>query len=156
MNRESAAIKPGWWIWLFPLTYVLHVSEEYFGGEGFTRWMAQGGGKAMSDTKFIALTSIGFLLVGAGMMLVRARRSMWWILLTLSTVFLINTLSHTAYTLLMHSYSPGLVTAWLLWAPLGTFVFFRLYSVFKPKTFWLSVLIGTAIHLVVSLLAIAG
>jgi uncharacterized protein with HXXEE motif len=154
VNEPSS--KPGLWIWLFPVTYVLHITEEYFAGGGIAKWMAGAGGKSMSDTKFLMLTAAGFALIGAGMLLVRGRRSYWWILITLSTVFLTNVLSHTLYTLLMHSYSPGLVTAWLLWAPLGTFTFLQMTPVFKPKTFWLSIVIGTGIHGIVSILAIRG
>jgi hypothetical protein len=148
--------RPGLWIWLFPVTYVFHITEEYFAGGGFTKWMAGAGGKSMSDTKFLMLTFLGFALVCIGMLLVRGRRSHWWILITLSTVFLTNVLSHTLYTLLMHSYSPGLLTAWLFWAPLGAYCFFRLSRIFKPKTFWVSVVIGAGIHMVVSILAIRG
>src|SRR5207249_2211947 len=91
-NQE---VKAGNWIWLFPVTYVCHVSEEYFGG--FLKVAAASGGRTLSTKEFVLLTSIGFLFIAAGMILVHKKKSMRWILITLSTVFFVNALSHTTW-----------------------------------------------------------
>src|ERR1051325_7642433 len=76
INQE---VKPGNWIWLFPATYVCHISEEYFGG--FMKVAAISGGRTMSAKEFVVLTSIGFLLIALGMILVQRKKSMRGILI---------------------------------------------------------------------------
>jgi Protein of unknown function with HXXEE motif len=150
-NQE---VKPGNWIWLFPVTYVCHVSEEYFGG--FTKVAAASGGRAMGTKEFFLLTSIGFLFIAAGMILVRNKKSMRWILITLSTIFFVNALSHTTWTILARAYNPGIITSWLLWIPLALFTCLRFHPIMSPKNFWISVVVGSSINLIVSIVAFLG
>jgi Protein of unknown function with HXXEE motif len=147
VSSQLPVKKPGNWIWLFPLTYVCHVSEEYLGG--FTSVTA------VTPREFILLTSVGFLLISIGMILVRRKKSMRWVLITLSTVFFVNALSHTTWTILTRAYSPGLITSWLFWIPLALFTWKQFFRLVSPKTFWLSVVVGSLINVIVSLIAFA-
>jgi len=150
-NQE---IKRGNWIWLFPVTYVCHVSEEYFGG--FLKIAAASGSRAMSTKEFFILTFIGFLFIAAGVILVRRKKSMRWILITLSTVFFVNALSHTTWTIIARAYNPGLITSWLLWIPLTIYTAIRFYRTMSLKSFWIAVVVGSGINLVVSIIAFFG
>ena len=110
----------------------------------------------MGTMEFFLLTSIGFLLIAAGMILVRRKKSMKWILITLSTVFFVNALSHTTWTILARAYNPGVITSWILWVPLALFTCFRFYRRMSPKNFWISVVVGSSINLIISVVAFLG
>lgn len=150
VNRTSSPP----WLWLFPVTYLFHISEEYFGG--FTKIAVASSGHVMSIKNFLLLTGTGFVLISIGMILAQEKKSMRWIPITISTVFFVNALSHTTWTLLSRSYNPGVITSWLFWIPLSLFTAFRLRPKMLPKTFWLSVVVGSCINLIVSIVAFVG
>jgi len=114
------------------------------------------GGRTMSAKEFVVLTSIGFLLIALGMILVQKKKSMRGILITLSTVFFVNALSHTTWTILSRAYNPGVITSWLLWIPLTVFTCVRFYRSMPRKSFWIAVVVGSCINLVVSVVAFLG
>ncbi|HET6668633.1 MAG TPA: hypothetical protein VFH15_00245, partial [Pyrinomonadaceae bacterium] len=41
------------WSWLFPLTYIIHIGEEFYGGEGYPAYLKRLRGVDMSPTKFL-------------------------------------------------------------------------------------------------------
>jgi hypothetical protein len=105
---------------LYPLTYVLHLAEELWGGEGFPAWVARVAGSPMPEHRFLLLNAIGLALMIAGVRLARRRgRGVGWIPIALAGIVLLNALAHIAATILVGGYSPGLFSALLLWMPLG-------------------------------------
>jgi hypothetical protein len=115
----SSRSTPGGWIWLFPITYCLHISEEYWGGEGFPRWISRVAGAHLSEKAFLGLNCIGILLMTAGLVLLRRGLRWRWTLSTLGAVVLLNGSLHLAGSIITRSYSPGLITGLLVWDPLG-------------------------------------
>ena len=53
-----AATPRPWWLLLLPLSYLLHLAEEWWGGEGFAAWTARAVDSPVSTTRFIILNSI--------------------------------------------------------------------------------------------------
>lgn len=49
---------PSWWPLLLPGAYLLHLGEEWWGGEGFALWMARAYGREVSTTRFLVLNGI--------------------------------------------------------------------------------------------------
>ena len=143
----------GSWVWLFPLTYLIHIAEEQWGGEGFPAWVARFGGVPFTPANFLALNVGACLLMTVGLVLVLRFRAMRWLLCSFATVVLLNGLAHLAASLLTASYSPGLISGLLLWAPLGAAALARLRSRLTGRSFWSGVTVGLLMHAVVALLA---
>jgi hypothetical protein len=143
-------------VWLYPASYVAHVAEEYWGGEGFPAWFERVAGVEFPEAHFLAWNclAVALMLVGAGLVLSQAR--MRWIAITFATVVLTNALLHAAGSLLTLSYSPGLYSGLLIWVPLSAFTLRRAWRGTPRATFWRSIGIGAGIHLVVLAILLAG
>ena len=155
MVRRADADGPlaGSRVWLFPLTYLIHIAEEHWGGEGFPAWVARFGGVAHSPADFLAMNFAACLLMACGLVLVLRFRAMGWLLGSFATVVLLNGLSHLTASLLTASYSPGLVSGLILWAPLGAVTLARLRGRLTRRSFWSGVTVGILMHAAVALLA---
>ncbi|HTP29809.1 MAG TPA: HXXEE domain-containing protein [Anaeromyxobacteraceae bacterium] len=104
--------------WLFPLTYALHIAEEFWGREGFHRWIARVSGRTASPLVFWVLnvTCLALMVLAIA---ANARRPRAWVLPALATVVIVNGAGHALGTAITGIYSPGLVTGTVLWIPLG-------------------------------------
>jgi hypothetical protein len=111
----------GNWVWLFPITYSFHIGEEYWGGEGFPRWISRIAGAHLTENAFLRLNFIGIVLMIAGLLLLKRGVRWRWTLSTLGTVVLLNGTLHLIGSILTRSYSPGVLTGLLCWVPLGGF-----------------------------------
>jgi hypothetical protein len=88
-----------------------------------------------------------------GVRLVLKTKSYRWLLVSFGTVVLINAASHTIGSVVTRSYSPGLISALLLWLPLGTITLLRAWKRVNGRIFRAGVITGIAMHAVVVLLA---
>ena len=87
----SAGIAPsptGAWVWLFPLAYGLHIAEEY--AFHFPAYVANVSGRHISNSQFLLLNAVFWLLTVAAIAIVRARPSRAWLVITLAAVLCIN------------------------------------------------------------------
>ena len=142
----------GKWVWLFPLTYLAHIAEEYWVGEGFPAWVSRVAGVELTPTQFLSLNGIAWVLMVAGSILALQSASMRWLVISFGTVVLLNGLFHLIASFVTVSYSPGLFTGLLLWVPLGAFTLLRSWTSTKRRMFLLSMFVGIGIHAIVSLL----
>jgi hypothetical protein len=55
-------------IWLFPLTYLVHIAEEHWGG--FAPWISRVAGAHLTDRELLVLNGIGLVLMTTGAVLV--------------------------------------------------------------------------------------
>jgi hypothetical protein len=103
-----------WWLWLFPLTYAVHIAEEGLAGERFYRWIARFAivrslGIRISGREFLTLNGI-FM----GAMLAAVSAASWsgysWLTPALGMLVAVNGLGHLAGSLATRSYSPGLIS----------------------------------------------
>jgi hypothetical protein len=134
------------WIWLFPLTYLIHALEEYFGGEGFYRWVARIIGRGMTPEQFVSINSFALLMMIAGVLIFRKTPSVRWLTITFATITFINGVAHLAGSILTGTYSPGLVSGVLLWIPLGAATFYRARGRVTRRSFIAGLLVGAVIH----------
>ncbi|HEX8180791.1 MAG TPA: HXXEE domain-containing protein [Pyrinomonadaceae bacterium] len=146
----------GLWPWLFPVTYLVHIAEEYWGGAGFSAHAAQERGINFPPRRFLLLTGLGGLLMIAGITLAQSLKFPQLLLVIFGTVVLINSLSHSLSSLRKGKYNPGLISAVLLWLPLGAITLFSLRSGMTGQRYACAVAIGISIHAVVSWLALRG
>jgi hypothetical protein len=144
-----------WWLLLLPISYLFHLAEERWGGEGFAAWTARAVGSPVSTTRFIALNSIVWPLFLSLTVAAVLRPKLAWFPAVFATVVLVNAALHTLGSLVTATYSPGLVTGLLLYLPIGTAALSFSRNHATPRSFHLAVLLGVVIHAVVAVIAFA-
>ncbi|MBI1765815.1 MAG: HXXEE domain-containing protein [Acidobacteria bacterium] len=142
----------GNWVWLFPLTYLVHIAEEYAGG--FYHWMARVVGAELSAQTFLSLNAIFWVVMTAAVTIAVWTQAADWLMVALGAVVLINGSAHTIGSLITRSYSPGLLSGLCLWAPLGVWTLRRAWRSLPRGQFSAGVLAGIALHGLVFLLAL--
>ena len=151
-GRRSGA---GVWTLLFPLTYALHVGEEYWGGESFWRWMSRVSGASLSEAEFVAINAVGLVVVTVvAVAAASSARAAGFAVPALGTIVAVNGSLHLVASLLTGSYSPGVVSGLLLWLPLGVHALRRAWREQASAGFATGVLVGLAAHAAVSLVAL--
>jgi hypothetical protein len=144
------------WSWLFPITYLLHIAEEFWGGEGYSAYLLKLRGVEMSPTRFLAVQAVGLCLIIVGILISRRLNFPRQLLVILGGVVLINGLSHGVTSLVYRAYGPGLVSGVLIWIPLGIATLVRFKNNMSARRYWLAVAIGVGINLVVAVLTMRG
>ena len=155
-GRVERATWTGAWGWLFPATYLIHILEEWRGGEGFTAWMARVAGVELSAGEFLCWNAVALLLMSAGIVLTLRFKTFGWLLLAYGTAFLLNALSHLAASLYTVTYSPGLASGLLLWLPLGALALVYLKPTLTRRARRAGLLVGLLIHCVVLAFTLFG
>ena len=148
---ETAWSPAGAWLWLFPLAYGLHIAEEHW--LRFPAWLAGLDRPFVSSSQFLFLNAVCWLLMVAAVLLIRARSSRAWLVVTLAAILGINAGLHLLGSIVTGTYSPGSVTGALLYIPL---VVYALRQVLPRVDRGLAVragILGLAIHGGVMLLA---
>jgi Protein of unknown function with HXXEE motif len=147
---------PHFWFLLFPLTYFIHVIEEYFGGSAATRKGNKVDGTNVSPAQFVLFNGFGIVLMLIGFFIARTDGFLHWLTVMLGTLVLVNALSHAYATISRRKYNPGFVSGVLLWAPLGIYTLYRLAQFMPAKRFVVPMLVAFAIQLTVSLISRNG
>jgi len=119
-NATSALISFKRLIWFMPAAYALHIVEEYVGG--FAGWVTNVVGGAMSDVAF-ALNNVAFMAIllalTAWTSLSGSRLASFLLIVWASANLFWDFLFHLLLTAHYDRYSPGLITAVLLYYPLS-------------------------------------
>ncbi len=145
------------WSWLFPLSYLIHIAEEYWGGEGYPAYIFKLRGVHMSTTRFLVAQSVGFVLVTIGVLIARRLKFLPMMLVILGSVCATNALTHTVTALSIREYGPGLFSSIFVWGPLGVATIIRFKSrIRQQKQYWLAIAIGVGINVVVGILTMRG
>jgi hypothetical protein len=144
------------WSWIFPITYLIHIAEEYWGGEGYSAYIFRIRGVHLSPARFLAAQSIGFILVTLAVILARQLSFPQTMLLILGTIVLINGLTHSVTSLSTHSYGPGLYSSVLVWIPLGLITLLGFKRGVTRKRYWLCVGIGVAVNVLIGVITMKG
>jgi hypothetical protein len=145
------------WSWLFPLSYVVHIAEEYFGGEGYPAYILRLRGVHMSTGRFLAAQSVGFILVTIGVIAAKQLKFLPMMLVILGALVAGNAITHTLTALSIMSYGPGLFSSIFVWGPLGiaTVICYKRY-IDDQRQYWIAIAIGIAINVVVGVLTMRG
>jgi uncharacterized protein with HXXEE motif len=147
---------PGAWVWLLPASYLAHIGEELFAGEGFPAWATRLGLLRIDERQFLVLNGVCWLLMTGAVLAIRKAPILRWLLVTLGTVVLINGLAHAAATVITRSYSPGLVTGLAFWTPLGAACIWTSRRALPAVALRGAIFLGVIIHGVVTLIARGG
>ena len=140
-----------WWPLLLPLSYLLHVGEEWFGG--FDVWSERALGMPIGADRFILLNGIVWPLV-AILTVVAVRRPSWsWLLTSIATVLVVNAAFHSLASIVTSTYSPGAITGLCLYLPVGGYALLDGRRRLPPGGFGWAVLLGVAAHVAVVVVA---
>jgi hypothetical protein len=142
--------------WLMPLTYLIHIAEEYWGGEGYPAYIYRLRGVYLPPSRFLLAQAIGFVLVVLAVILARQFNFPTMMLVILSTTVMGNALTHIVSALPTLSYNPGLLSSVLIWLPLGIFVLVRFKREVSPQRYWLAIAIGIGINVAINVITMRG
>src|SRR5678816_2501449 len=107
------------WSWLVPITYLIHIAEEFYGGEGYPAYLKRLRGVELTPTGFLVGQAIGLALIIIGLLIARRLNFPKQLLIILGTVVMVNGFSHLGTSLYYREYGPGLITGVLIWIPFG-------------------------------------
>jgi hypothetical protein len=151
-QTDGTASSPiGSWVWLFPLAYGAHIAEEYW--LHFADWVLHLSGTYISNPQFLFLNGAFWLLMVVAVVAIRARTSLAWLVATLAAILGINAALHLLGSLVTRSFSPGSITAALLYLPLVVYAFRQVLPRITRGLALRAVALGAAIHVGVMLLA---
>ena len=144
------------WMWIFPITYLIHLAEEYWGGEGYPAYLYRLRGVQLSKTRFFFFQGLGIVLIVIGIFVSLHLRWPRFFLGIVGALVLSNGITHTLTALRHGGYGPGLVSCVLIWIPLGLITLFRLFGEMPTARLALAAAIGVAIQGAVALIAMRG
>lgn len=157
ISNASQYIPPSaLWMWLFPVTYLIHIAEEYWGGEGYTAYLYRLRGVHLSTARFLAFQSLGVVLICIGIVISLNLKWPRFFLTIMGALVLSNGITHTVTALRHGGYGPGLVSCVLIWIPLGLVTLILLQGEMPTLRFVVASLIGFGINAAVALIAIRG
>jgi hypothetical protein len=141
------------WTWLFPLTYMIHASEEFFAGERFYNWVSRVAGADLSREDFLAINAIALMVMVIAVLAINATASAAWLTATFGFIVAFNGSLHVVSSLVTWSYSPGTVSGLLVWIPLGVYALRRSYREMAPQDFRRGIIAGVVVHALVMAVA---
>ena len=144
------------WAWLFPVTYLFHIAEEYWMGGGYSAYLYRLRGVHLSNTRFLIAQGVGVILLVAGVLIARRFHFTSVLIVILGAVVLVNSLSHIITSTVYFSYGPGLFSSIFLWLPLGAASLVRFFSVVKRRKYWIAVAIGFGINVAIAIFTLKG
>jgi hypothetical protein len=137
-----------WSVWLFPVTYALHVAEEHL--LDFPEWLSAEMGVPLASGEFLLLNAFGLSLMSLSIAIALPNpRRYAWLFAGLASTLVLNAVTHAAACVLTASYSPGTASAVLFWLPMSFVVFRRCAPALAGWRLAASVAGGFAVHLVV-------
>ncbi len=144
---------PRLWPLLFPLTYLVHIAEEYWCGGGFYNW-ARVLGMHMNGGRFLQINAVAWSVMALLCLLAVAVARMRGVTLSFAAAVSLNSAAHTIASIVTASYSPGLFSGLLLWLPLGLYTLRRAYAGMNRRVYWGAIAWGLVMHSLVTFFAL--
>jgi hypothetical protein len=142
-------------LWLVPIAYFIHIIEET---PRFVPWAKRYFSAPSTFAQFVLGNVIFMTYVLISVFIASFYPSEWTLVLGLSTAAWIfsNFLIHASYTLYTGEYSPGVVTASALYAPVAVYIYshFLRSGILNSFDIIVSILIGFAVMYVPTLLQV--
>ncbi len=144
------------WLWLFPITYVIHIAEEYWGGEGYVAYLYRLRGVTITPKRFLILQSLGFGWMTGLVIISQLLNFREFVLAMLGTVTLLNGVTHSITAISHRGYGPGLVSCVLTWIPLGLVTLILIFPQMALLPFAAAVLSGLGIIVFIMIFTMRG
>lgn len=153
MTVPSLALKEyKFWPWLFPISYLIHIAEEVYGGEGYSAYLERLRGIHITPDKFMIAHGVGLILMVVGIVLARQLKFSNFFNVVLGMTVVVNSFTHTIQTVIHGEYVPGFVTGLLIWLPLGGVTLVRFKKSLGSRRYGLAMALGVGINVLVELL----
>lgn len=156
LTRPFSQADVNLWSWLFPITYLIHIAEEYWAAGGYSAYLYKLRGVHLSNQRFLVSQAIGVVLIIAGIFIARRLGFSRILIVILGAVVLTNALSHIITSSYYSSYGPGLASAIVIWLPLGVLSITRSFPSVKRGKFWMAVAIGVGINAIIAIFTLRG
>lgn len=140
-------------LWLVPIAYLIHIFEE---APRFVPWATKRFGQPKNFKEFVVgnIFLMAYVLISVSLAIFYTNE--WTIVIGLATAAWIfsNFLIHAYYTLRYGEYSPGIVTASAIYAPVTVFIYynFLISGILSTTGIILSIIIGFAVMYVPTLI----
>ncbi|HKP46491.1 MAG TPA: HXXEE domain-containing protein [Pyrinomonadaceae bacterium] len=144
------------WSWLFPVTYLIHIAEEYWGGEGYPAYLLRVRGVHLTAGRFWLAQTIGTLMMALGIYLARRFNFAPMMAVIMAATVLGNALTHALTSISNGGYGPGLISALFIWMPLGIWCLILFRNDISKQRYWLSLAIGAGVNIAVYVIAMRG
>jgi len=125
----------GLWLALFPITFILHFAEEYWGGGGYIAYLYRLRGVVLPVSRFLKAQAVGLVWFSIPLAWLTIGDFPYFVTLMVSGFMVCNGLSHTVTAVWDRHYGPGLIASILLWIPLGIINVYLLYG-YAPTWCW--------------------
>jgi hypothetical protein len=142
--------------WLFPLTYLIHIAEEYWGGEGYAAYIMRVRGVELTNARFVLAQSLGIIFMAAGILLARRFNFSHMMLIIMASIVLVNGLTHTMTSVSSRTYGPGLLSSLLIWIPFSIVCLIYFRNSISRKRYLLAIAIGLGVNVLVFVITMRG
>lgn len=142
--------------WLYPITYFIHLIEEFAAPEWFGAWSERVLGMPVTKETFLIWNGLGLAAMCVSAALILAHPRLRWLEIAMALAVLGNAFAHVVLSAMTSTYSPGLVTSLVLWIPLGLV---RLPIAYRESPVWgrwLGVAGGVAVTAIVVVVVASG
>jgi len=133
------------WLWFFPVSYVIHAAEEFWGGEGYTAYLYRLRGVHISISRFIVLHFLGLVLIATGVLIAYLLHFPVFMIVVFGALIFSNGISHTVTAIWDRGYGPGLITS-IAWIPLGAFAVYEMFGQISIARLVIASLIGIGMN----------
>jgi len=140
------------WATLFPVTYLLHIAEEYYCAGGFPQYMVKYYHVELTETRFLILQLIGVIGMIFGLWISAKLNFPKTMLVIFAAAILKNAVIHLIRSAANARYEPGLITGVALWIPLGLTTIFLNRAGMSSKRLIFSIATGIGISGLVELI----
>jgi Protein of unknown function with HXXEE motif len=135
-------------LFLFPASYVVHLAEEWFASAPIVEWWSEAA-RPLDPARFVIGNAIGLLLMLNGIYLVSRGSRFRWIVPALATAVLLNSAGHFVGSVRAQAYSAGLISAIIVWIPLGLLAMIRVWDQAPRRMLIAGICAGAIIELIV-------
>lgn len=157
--REVTAKREPWprlWPLLLPLSYLLHLVEEEWGGGGLAAWASSALSAPLTESRFLVINAVAWPLVLVVCTVAVIKPAWSWPVLVVAALLTLNGALHILGSVATTAYSPGTVSGGLVYLPLGLVTLLRGKRAVAPGAFLAALLVGVVLHAVVAVVAFGG
>ena len=108
---------------LFPFSYLVHLAEEWLTAAPVALWSVRA--DPPLPMTLLAANAVGLVAMTLGVWIASRAPRYRWIAPAVATAVLLNTVGHAAATVMLREYSAGLISAVVLWVPIGVLTWLR-------------------------------
>jgi uncharacterized membrane protein HdeD (DUF308 family) len=156
MNIEQPLLSTAVWLFLFPVTFIIHFAEEYWGGEGYPAYLFRLRGVHLSKERFLVGQLMGLIVFVAGGVISTYLKFPEFMIAIFGAFLLSNGISHSVTAIWDRHYGPGLIASVVLWMPTGLMALISMSGQISLTRILIALVIGFGINGLVAVITMRG